>query len=226
MQTNVPTLDLAPEMQRITVDVHAPNAGARRTNTVRWILDSGMINNTGKKLVDLGAGPCLFSRIARERGYEVLAVDGRTERLPDAADMEGITFLQTDLRDFNPAGFDVILMLGLLYHFDIDDQLNLLRKCANGASVIIDTQVHVPELIALQTPDGWENRIVKRQGYEGVEFPEGDNPMASIGNSISFWHTEDSTLKLFRDAGFTSITSVDPIFQSKYGGRRFYILES
>lgn len=214
-------------VRELTIEVPAPNDGARRTNTVRWILDNGVLGSTGKRLVDLGAGPCVFAKIARDRGYDVLAVDGRTERLPGEDELHGIRFIQQDVRNFDPSGYDVIFMLGLLYHFDIEDQLAVLRKCiGQGAKVIVDTQVHVPELIALKTPDGWEDRLVYREGYEGVEFPEGDNPMASIGNPKSFWHTEDSTVKLFRDAGFTEITVVNPIFQSKYGGRRFYILES
>jgi hypothetical protein len=213
-------------IDELTVDVHAPNDGARRTNTVRWLLDNDALAANGKRLADLGAGPCVFAKIARDRGYDVVAVDGRTERLPDDSELHGIRFLQADVRDFDPTGFDVIFILGLLYHFDIDDQLALLRTCASGPKVLVDTQVHVPELIALRTKEGWEERIVQRGGYEGVEFPEGDNPMASIGNPKSFWHTEESLLKLFVDAGFDRITKISPIFQSKYGGRRFYILES
>lgn len=214
------------EIRELTVDVPAPNDGARRTNTVRWLLDNGTLSPAGKKLVDLGAGPCVFARIARDRGYDVLAVDGRTERLPDKNEMQGIRFLQADVRNFDPTGFDVIFILGLLYHFDIEDQLALLQHCVGTAKVLLDTQVHVPELIALRTDDGWEDRIVQRDGYEGVEFPEGNNPMASIGNPKSFWHTEPSYLKLFAEAGYSRITKISPIFQSKYGGRRFYILES
>lgn len=214
------------KVDELTVDVPAPNDGARRTNTVRWLLDNGALPTSGKKLADLGAGPCVFAKIARDRGYDVLAVDGRTERLPDDSELQGIRFMQADVRDFDPAGFDLIFILGLLYHFDIDDQLALLRNCAGGPKVLVDTQVHVPELIALRTREGWEERIVRRDGYEGVEFPEGDNPMASIGNPKSFWHTEESLLKLFSDSGFGRITKISPIFQSKYGGRRFYILES
>jgi hypothetical protein len=214
------------EIGELIVDVPAPNDGARRTNTVRWLLDNGVLATPGRKLVDLGAGPCVFARIARDRGYDVLAVDGRSERLPDSNELRGIRFLQTDIRNFEPAGFDLIFILGLLYHFDIEDQLALLRNCTGGAKVLLDTQVHVPELIALHTKEGWENQIVRRDGYEGVEFPEGDNPMASIGNPKSFWHTEESLLKLFANAGFARTTKISTIFQSKYGGRRFYILES
>jgi len=214
------------QIGELTVDVPAPNDGARRTNTIRWILDNGVLGNTGNKLVDLGAGPCVFARIARDRGYQVVAVDGRTERLPDDEEMHGIRFVQADVRSFDPAGFDVVFILGLLYHLDIADQLTLLRRCAQGQKVVLDTQVHVPELVCLHTKDGWEDRIVRHGDYEGVEFPEGDNPMASIGNPTSFWHTEESWLRLFQDAGFKRITIVHPVFQSKYGGRRFYILES
>lgn len=213
-------------VSELSIDVPAPNEGARRTNTVRWILDNNIVQPSGKKLVDLGAGPCIFAKIALDRGYQVTAVDGRTVRLPDPSELDGINFVESDVRDFSVEDFDMIFMFGLLYHFDIEDQISLLKRCAKRAVVILDTQVHVPSMIALTTSNGWETRLIERDNYTGVEFPEGDNPMAAIGNKMSFWHTEDSILQLFSDSGFSRVTIVNPIFQSKYGGRRFYILES
>ena len=98
----------------------------------------------GRTLLDLGAGTCVFSRRARDAGWKVTAVDARTEVLPD--DMEGITFVQSDVREFDPSGFDTIFNLGLLYHLPIQDQKRLLTACAY-TRVILETQVHTPGIV-------------------------------------------------------------------------------
>jgi SAM-dependent methyltransferase len=178
-------------------------------------------------MVDLGCGPCLFARHARDFGFQVTAVDARTVRIPSPEELGSIKFVHADVRDFDVSGFDLIAMLGLAYHFDIDDQISLLKRCReSGAMTIMESQVHVPALAIPQSnpPGEWETRLVSREGYEGLEFPERDNPMASVGNPISFWHTEESWLKLFENVGFSSVALIDPVFQSKYGGRRFYQL--
>ena len=72
-------------------------------------------------------------------------------------------------------------------------------------------------------PKDW-HELVERDGYVGVDFPEGNNPMASIGNKRSFWHTEASMELLFERAGYSRVIVIDPIFVSAYGARRFYVL--
>jgi hypothetical protein len=98
----------------------------------------------GRTLLDLGAGPCVFSRRARDAGWKVTAVDARTDILPD--DMEGITFIQSDVREFDPSGFDTIFNLGLLYHLPIQDQKRLLTACSY-TRVILELQVHTPGIV-------------------------------------------------------------------------------
>lgn len=172
-----------------------------------------------KTLVDLGAGHCKFSAWAARLGYEVTAVDGRTERLPE--ELGAIRFIQADVREFDPRGFGVVAMLGLLYHLELADQVSLLRRCCYGAPVIVETQVHVPEMVATK-PEAW-HALIERDGYAGVDFPERDNPMASIGNRTSFWHTEASMARLFERTGYSRVIVIDPVFASDYGARRFYL---
>jgi hypothetical protein len=52
-----------------------------------------------RKLVDLGAGSLIFSRIAGEQDCSVTAVDVRIERLP--IDRGKVEFIQFDIRDSN-----------------------------------------------------------------------------------------------------------------------------
>jgi hypothetical protein len=202
--------------ERWDTGVTAPNEGAMRTKLFRLVLDRYF--PMPKNIVDLGAGPCVFAKYARDRGHNVTAVDAREARVPE--DLGSIRFVRADVRDYDLSPFDVIVCLGLFYHFDLDDQIEILRRSC-GKPLILDSQVHVKELVVPGTGD-WQNKIVRRDGYEGVVYPEGDNPMASIGNKVSFWHTEKSLERLFAHAGFKHLVVLDPLFQSKYGGRRMY----
>lgn len=206
------------EVTKIETGVTAPNDGAMRTGIVRRLL-SGFPPR--QRVVDLGAGPCIFARIARDAGHEVTAVDARTVRKPPDEELGSIKFVHFDVREFDVSGFDIVLFLGLLYHFDIDDQVGMLRKC-NHTTVILDCEVHVTELVQ-GTPKEWQTTIIQEGDYEGVRYPEDDNPMASVGNKTSFWHTEPSMRRLFENSGFRRLAIVDPLFTSKYGGRRFYV---
>lgn len=193
---------------------------AIRSKTFRWLV--GELATENETLLDLGAGPCVFARHARDVGFSVTAVDGRTVRLPPDDQMTGITFVEADVRRFDVSGFDVICILGLLYHLDLEDQIDLLTRCAY-ATVVLETQIHIPQIVP-EISRPWASKMVRHDEYEGVVFPEGSNPMASIGNPVSFWHTEHSLLKLIANCGYRSVTSIEPLFVSKYGARKFYRL--
>ncbi len=218
---------VVPESVAGTVDPlnNLLNQVATRTLIFRFLL--AQVAGKGDRVVDLGAGPCLFAKIARDEGCAVTAVDARTVRKPSDAELGSIRFVNADVREFDLAGFDAIVFLGLLYHFEWDDQLRVLEKCARaGVPVILETQVHFDALVAPSETRNWAHEIVTRGNYEGVAFPENDNPMASVGNAESFWPTEPSLLHMLEDAGFARVAIVDPVYQSKYGARRFYVLNS
>jgi NAD(P)-dependent dehydrogenase (short-subunit alcohol dehydrogenase family) len=162
----------------------------------------------------------VFAKRAAAAGYRVVAVDARTERLPSDLPRE-IEFVHADVREFPIQGYDVITVLGLLYHLRLAQQLELLVEC-RGGPVVVDTQVHVPEAVT-SAAGPWARHIVHEGDYEGVYFPEGDNPMASVGNAESFWHTHESLLRLYENSGFESVQVVEPYYVSKYGARQFYV---
>ena len=209
-------------VERLRVSVESAMIGRHRTETFAYLI-SDVVKPSQRTLLDLGAGHCAFTLIASRLGYQTTAVDARSERVP--ADLGSARFVQSDVRDFDPRGFGVVAILGLLYHLDIDDQLTLLRRCAYGAPVIVETQVHAPEMIDEDQERPW-HRIVNRHGYCGVEYPENQTAMASVGNAISFWHTEQSMIRLFAEAGFSGVTLIDPVFRSPIGARRFYLLSA
>jgi hypothetical protein len=176
----------------------------------------------GARVADLGAGPCVFSKIARDMGCAVTAVDVRDERLPQ--DLGNIAFVKSDVRAYDPAGYDVILIVGLLYHLTLEDQISLLERCPLASTLIIDTQVHIPELVVVgANRDGFSDRVIADGPYSGVLYPEANNAMASWGNDLSFWHTETSLITLLEKSGRNWIRIVDPPYVSKYGGRHWVV---
>jgi tetratricopeptide (TPR) repeat protein len=221
LNSNVPASrehPIGPNSQKIQM-----TQAAVRRNVFRFLLDGAAAK--GSRIVDLGAGHCLFAKFARDQGHDVTAVDARTERKPSDEELGSIKFVQSDVREFDISGFDFVVLLGLLYHLDVHDQLAILKKCARlGVPTMLETQVHFDTLVPEAQTGDWARKIVDREGYEGVVFSEGDNPMASVGNSESFWPTEPSLLRMFEDAGFRKVSIVDPIFLSKYGARRYYLL--
>ena len=85
------------------------------------------------RLVDLACGTGIFSIAAQEMGWDVTAIDARTERMPMTP---GIMWLQQDIREADVAGYDVITLLGLLYHLELSDQLDLLRRCSSSVTIL------------------------------------------------------------------------------------------
>ena len=172
--------------------------GQYRFSGFRWLLEEE-VSVAEKRVVDLGAGPCHFARIAAEFGADVTAVDGRDERIPDdilrvvpstksevqrsfsgikkrfglgrsknvkLSNRQGlddnkfgrITFVMSDVRDFDLGPFDVVLIFGLLYHAGIDEQIELLNRCG-GKIVLIDTMVCVPNLVTHYPHYDWQSSV-------------------------------------------------------------------
>ena len=205
--------------------INEVDEGQYRKLTFRWILDKiSKKLPSSSKLVDLGAGPCIFAKIAVEYGFNTTAVDGRVERLPE--DMGVVRFVQSNVTEFDVSDFDVVANLGLLYHLTLDDQIRLMNMVPKQSILVLDTQVHIPSLIQLEASRqrGFEvDNLVERNGYSGVLFPEVENPMASIGNKTSWWHTEESLMMLLENSGFESAVLVGDAYVSKYGGRRWIV---
>lgn len=211
-------------LESFDLNLTAPNEGALRTATFRWIL-SHHVGQAGARVADLGAGPCKFAEIAAGKGYRVTAVDGRDERKPEH--LGAVSFVLSDIRDFNVEGYGIILMLGILYHLTLDDQRELLSRTKKGTKTIIDTQVHIPNLViadACRSRGNFADREIQDGPYRGVLFPEENNPMASIGNATSWWHTEPSLLALFENTGHEKCLVFGPPYLSKYGARKWYLL--
>lgn len=175
--------------------------GAQRLRIFRSILAA----LPAGRLADLGTGHGKFALAAAELGWRVTGVDARTARMPRH---EGVAWVEADVRELDLAGYDCIAILGLLYHLEVDDQLDLLRRAA-GTLTIVDTHV------ALQATH-------RERGYEGRTFGEQlDAPTASWGNRSSFWPVEPSLVAQFHDAGFECVFKHVPEYRPD---RTFWVL--
>lgn len=166
------------------------------------------------RCVDLGAGHGKFSARAATAGWDVVAVDARTERFPELA---GVRFVHEDVRSFDLSGFDLVICLGLFYHLTLDDQIDLLDRCT-GTPLLLDTHVasgSYEHSEAISEP-------AHLDGYDGVWYLEGpaEDPMASWGNERSFWHAPDSLTRLLHDHGYPVVLSADPMVAAD---RRFLL---
>jgi SAM-dependent methyltransferase len=166
------------------------------------------------RLLDLACGHGAFSILAQKLGWDVTAVDVRTQRMPP---VEGINWIESDVREFPiaPGDYDCIALLGLLYHLELKDVLDLLRRCSHTPT-IVDTHVSLAP-----THD--------ELGYRGELFDElaGRTPeqhaasgTASWKNLVSFWPDEDSLLRMFSDCGYGSVLKLSPSYRDD---RTFYL---
>lgn len=167
--------------------------------------------------LDLAAGHCKFAILAAELGLTVKAVDARTERVPfDKLSACGITFEQADLNSyaFDPSEYDLIFLLGILYHLTLDEQIALLAKCASRPA-ILDTHYSVKP----QTTD---------RGYEGHIYVEDakirEDARSALNSERSFWHTPESLSRLLYDAGYRTVRKVEPEVDPQ-ARRSFYVCE-
>lgn len=107
----------------------------------------------------------------------------------------------------------MVLMLGILYHLDLDSQIELLKRHCKSYT-LLDTQ--------------FADRVEYTQyDYEGVLFDETEktgklNTTSSFGNTKSFIHTLNSLENLFINCGYSKIEQIVPSTRSWIGPRSFF----
>lgn len=174
----------------------------RQTADVRFELFGTLLNRFPPgRLIDLGTGHGKFAIRAAEAGWDVVAVDARSERFPY---YPGVTWRQETIGDTDLTGYDLIVNLGLFYHLTIDDQLSLLDRAA-GTPMILDTHVGV----ASETGFGL-SRMTRQRGYRGRLYSEQGiqhDPRSSFGNDWSFWPAPRAMVRMLTERGWDVFTA-------------------
>jgi SAM-dependent methyltransferase len=178
------------------------------------------------KLLELGTGHGKFALEAAHMGWEVTAVDARTVRFPDPESEESseranlirsVNWMQADVREFEvrAGDYDLICILGLIHHLELEAQIQLLKKCS-----------HSPTLLRARVAPGI---VVTEPPYEGLYYREPGKtrahrdllPGVAWGNEFSFRHTEESLLRMARDCGYSLTMQARPPHLVNYN---FYLL--
>jgi SAM-dependent methyltransferase len=140
-----------------------------------------------------------------------LGIEGRGEKLEranaqrEARGLTNVRFEQEDVRRVTAEThgvFDLVLCLGILYHFDTPDVFRFAENLAGLTRryAIIETQTSLSRR-RTESDNGHE--------YWGLTYPE-DIAMsgASLDNPESFWPTRASLFNLLQNVGFTSVAEV------------------
>jgi 2-polyprenyl-3-methyl-5-hydroxy-6-metoxy-1,4-benzoquinol methylase len=169
------------------------------------------------RILDLGCSEGYFALELAQRGAEVLGIEGReinTQRAEFGKRFLGnkkVRFIKEDVRNLSKdkyGTFDVILVLGLLYHLDASDIFPFLRNIYQMCSdyVIIDTH------IALSRPDFFSYQNKQYYGKYITEFLPGANRAdkemlaeSALDNEKSFWLTRISLYNILSNVGFSTI---------------------
>ena len=173
-------------------------------------------------ILDLACQEGVASFVFADYGVKsVLGVDGREANIAkakftrDTLKLENVNFIKTDLRDFNYSKrYDVVLALGILYHFDAPDLFKFVENLykVTGGIAIIDTHI----AMAPKAKVKYKGRV-----YYGLFYKERLTLAndSSIGNIYSFWLTRASLINILTAAGFTGIYQYKhPLLERTRGG--------
>lgn len=196
-----------------------PQAGEANGVKVRRVMQ--LIRDLGRRpfrdlrILDLGCGEGVYAIEMGLVGAHVLAIDARRERMDEGAacaarhGLGNVRFVQEDVRRVTRAShgeFDVVLLLGLLYHLDAPmPVLGNLHDLCTGL-LLVDT------LISL-APDAEITRGGRAYGgHWHREHDDSDSAgtrrsrvLKSIDNTFSFRFTRESLVRALNDTGFATV---------------------
>ena len=185
-----------------------------------------------KRIMDLGCLEGYFSAECALQGATVLGIDGKIinvkkcEFIRSVLDIPSLTFIKDDAMKVTKqkyGSFDVVLALGLLYHFDNPFRfLENMSKLCDGF-MVIDTLVAVtdedgsfrgwkPDLSSMKEfkfgRKTYSGRLYREFGSKATQLFKDLSYTASLKNEFSVWLTEDSLVGLLRDVGFEEISKI------------------
>ena len=200
-------------------------ADIKAIHNTRWqMLQSCLDERLGKSrqglsALDLASHQGWFALKMAQAGFSpVLGIDARESHVSDSRlisdiyDLEDLTFQQGDIhaQDTGQLGqYDVVLMLGLLYH--LENPIGALRTCRELCSnlCIIETQI-VPG-ISGYVDYGSYQYVRPLKGSFGVidETDDTHGPEASI-TGICLVPSLEALLWTLRKVGFSDVAVLEP----------------
>jgi len=174
---------------------------------------------SGLAAIDLACHQGWFAMHLAQAGFgRVRGVDARASHVDDSRligsiyGFDQLSFERADVHDLDPADtgtFDVVLMLGLLYH--LENPVGALRTCRALCRdlCVIETQV-VPGMTGFVDYGGYQY-VRPLKGSFGIidETDDTHGPEASV-TGICLVPSLDALLWILRKVGFSSATVLEP----------------
>jgi 2-polyprenyl-3-methyl-5-hydroxy-6-metoxy-1,4-benzoquinol methylase len=168
------------------------------------------------RILDLGCGEGVYAIEACLRGAEVIALDARTQRMDKGAacamrhGLKNVRFIQEDVRRVKRevfGSFDVVYLLGMLYHLDAADLFPVLENIYSLCTgiLIIDTLISLTEEIQISWRGHiYSGRLWREHADDDTDEIRRSRVLKSIDNTFSLRFTRESLLRAIRNIGFTS----------------------
>jgi SAM-dependent methyltransferase len=168
------------------------------------------------RILDLGCGEGVYAIEAGLRGADVIALDARTQRMDKGAacamrhGLRNVRFVQEDVRRVKRevfGSFDVVYLLGMLYHLDAPDLFPVLENIYSLCSgmLVIDTLVSLTEEIQVSWRGHiYPGRLCREHDDADTDDIRRSRVLKSIDNTFSFRFTRESLLRAICNIGFTS----------------------
>jgi SAM-dependent methyltransferase len=168
-------------------------------------------------VLDLACGEGVYAIETALRGSKVCALDARNQRMEQGANiserlgLNNLSFVQQDIREVtlkSQGEYDVIYLLGILYHLDVPDSFNVIKNLYAMCRhlLIIDTHISLSpkEEIRYET-ETYKGSKVREHKDDDSNAARTSKLLASIDNTFSFLFTKESLVRLLRDVGFTTV---------------------
>lgn len=216
----------------------ADNANAipvRRTLTLARALSRKPLAET--RVLDLACQEGCYAIEAALSGARVIGVEGRADHVARArtclaaADAGArCTIEQGDVRAVSMAShgrFDIVLMLGILYHLDAGDAVGTLRRIGGLCDdvLIVDTHFAPAARTAVEI-DGvrYEGAFVREHGAADDAATRLRSGQASLDNEFAFYFTRDCLVRLLMASGFPVVLeALSPLDVTKPADRATFV---
>lgn len=205
----------------IDYEFDAPGDPERTAGVVR-IVGERTESFNGLRVLDLACRTGAFSRALAQMGAEVLGIEGKPSNFARIPETPRTRYVLDDVRNLSPEKygyFDVTLCLGILYHLEPTDAINLLRAMRSVTTEFAIVDTHVGSALDKATVDG--------RAYEGSWYSEGvPGPWSSMGNDHSFWFSAPSLQEACRDAGWSNVQVLPGIrWPGEPAGRYWMVID-
>lgn len=170
----------------------------------------------GKRVLDIACLEGIYAIELARRGARVTAVEIREaniEKARFAADAFGVAdrieFVQADILDVDLGTFDIVLCLGIFYHFDRTDTFRFAEKVMAavrpGGCIVIDTFFSVLPHAVYRFRD---ERYFGNPWVEHLPWTSAARKQAKLWQSVKYntavYLTRSSVARLFADLGCTT----------------------